>query len=216
MTITPTGDTVIYNDGSQYNRTAEVVVPAGASGVAMLVTCDGEMFTTNTERERNGFASYGLNDVGATTYAILIDKSDTTNFPHDTTDDLHVSTVYLTVDRDANAIGTLRMGVITRVDGTNADVTWFAGIGFVKSDERHLVRDRNFAPSQMRCVVESGNTPYIASNAKSLNVAAINTGTTLNTPVGTATPAVEDVVVAFEWTAGTYNASASCFYHSHP
>ena len=216
MTITPQGDTVRYNDGSQYNRTAEVVVPAGASGVAMLVTSDGEQYTTNTERERNGFSSYVLNDVGATTYAILIDKSDTTNFPHDTTDDLHLSAVYLTVDRDANAIGTLRVGVITRVDGTNADVSWFSGVAFIKSDERHLVRDRNFAPSQLRAVVSGGLTPYFVTNAKSTNVTAINTGTTLNTPVGAATPAVEDIVIDFEWTAGTYDASASCFYHSHP
>jgi len=46
-------------------------------------------------------------------------------------------------------------------------------------------------------------------------VVAVNTGQTLDDALGNAkVPAVGDVIVAFESSAGSYNGTVSCFYHS--
>ena len=45
------------------------------------VTSDGEMITTVSERERNLFVAYSLQNVNLTGYAILVDLDDTTNYP---------------------------------------------------------------------------------------------------------------------------------------
>lgn len=103
------------------------------------------------------------------------------------------------------------------MNGTNADVEYLMGLRFDKSSEQYLIRDRRFTPSQLKCLVSNGTLPYCISTGRVTNVSAINTGVSLDSPRGSATvvPAVGDIIIEYNRTAGTYNAAVSCFYHSH-
>jgi len=142
---------------------------------------DNELLVTVTERERNLFAAVAVQDVTASGFRWLIDLS-----AQDRVGRVDLTNVYISVDRDSTATGRVRIGVITRVDGTNADVVYFQGVNFAKSDDRTILRDRNFSPSQIKCGVVAGETTRIKS-VKETSIAG---------------------------SAGSYNFAVSTFYHS--
>lgn len=196
----------IYGDGGIFGE--------NNTNTPVSVTEDGELMVAQTPQERNHYFGLKLTDVAATAHRMLIDLSDTTNYPHDSTGRIDLSALYLQVDRDTSATGVIRVGVITRVNATNADVVYSNGLQFTKSDDRHINRDRNFSPSQLKLDVVNGNAVHLAV-PKSTNIAAINTTTGLVDLYGaTKTPAVGDVVFSCDRTAGTYDATAAGFYHS--
>lgn len=206
---------VRYVNGAVAQTLFGLLTAVGEGMFPYSSTSEGEIRTTVAEQEDNVFAAFGKTGIVATGWAVLVDKSDTTNFPHRETGRLDLSAVYLQVDRDSTGEGAARVGVVTRIDGTDADVTFVQGISFNKSDDRHINRDRNFSPSQLKCAVVGGATPYIASQFKQTNVAALNTATALDSPRGAATviPAVGDLVIYYERTAGSFDMSVSAFYH---
>ncbi|TDH35718.1 hypothetical protein E2A64_10300 [Pseudohoeflea suaedae] len=176
---------------------------------------DNEMLVTVTERERNALVAFAKQDVAADGHGILIDISDTANFPHDRTGRIDLTATYFQVDRATNSTGSVRLGVITRVDGTSADVTYVQGVRFDKSNEQHIERDRNYSPSQIKLGVVDG----VANRVKGVNatgITAINTGASLESPNGAASvvPGVGDVVLSWTRAAANYDFSISAFYHS--
>jgi hypothetical protein len=189
-------------------------VGTGSALFPSSVSADGELYTTVTERERDVFTNHGVLNLSATIYAILVDKSDTVNWPHDETGRIDISALYVAVYRDSTATGAIRVGVITAVSGSSASVAWAMGLRFDKSNEQHIVRDRHWTPSQLKCAVVDGATPHMLVTTET-GISAINTATPLASPRGaaTVTPAVGDIIIHYERGAGTYNASVACFYH---
>lgn len=184
-----------------------------AQRISDVMSSDNEIIVTETEREKNYYVGVSVSDIAATGHAMLIDLSDTSTYPHDDTGRIDFSALYLQVDRDSTAMGRVRVGVITRVGATNADVVYFGGIMFSKSDAQHIERDRNFAPSQIKTGVSGGDATRIAA-PKVTNISGINTATPLLDAFGASkTPAVGDIVFSYERTAGVFNASAAGFYH---
>lgn len=178
------------------------------------ITSDGEIFVTESERERNLMFGLSVADISAAGHRLLVDLSDTTSYPHNSTGRIDFSAIYLQVDRDSTATGRIRVGVITAINGTDATVVYFNGIAFEKSDDRHIQRDRNYAPSQLKTSVVGGVADRIAIPPIA-GITAINTGVTLNDIYGNAkTPAVGDIIFTYERVAGTFNATVSGFYHS--
>ena len=174
---------------------------------------DNEVQTTVTESLRDVFAAVQGQDIAATAYHVLVDLSDTTGFPHDRTGRIDLTNVYLFVDRAATSTGSVQLGVVTRVDGTDADVTFVQGVSFDKTDARTITRDRKFSPSALRLGVIAGEAVSVASGFKA-TTALVNTGATLPSPAGPVTPAVGDVVVAFNHNGGgLYTAAVSATYH---
>lgn len=175
---------------------------------------DNELLTTVAERERGVFAAASSGDINSTTYAGFIDLSNSTGLPHSRTGRIDLSAVFISVDRDNAATGTVRLGVITRIDGTDSDIEYVQGVAFERSDVRRVVRDRVFTPNQLKCGVVDGSLRSVASQFLEAGVTAVNTGSTLTDAKGnTFTPAVGDLVINYERSAGTYNAAVSCFYH---
>lgn len=184
-------------------------------GVA--VTDDGELYITETERELNVYVNHSVTNQTASSYAVLIDLSDTTNFPHDYSGRLDLSSAFIQIDRDSTGTGLVRFGVVKAIDGTSSTIGWLMGVSFNKSNDQHISRDRIWTPSQLKCVVVAGETPHLMVLTTS-GVTGINTATALDSPRGTATvtPAVGDIVIEYNRTAGSYNASVGCFYHGQP
>lgn len=194
-----------------HTATGSALFPASASP-------DGEVLITETERERNVFSAYGPGAITSdgTTWACLVDLSDTSNWPHDRTGRIDISIINMQVDKTTNCTGSVSLGVITRVDATNADVTLFAGISFNNASETHLEVSRNFAPSQLKCGVSGGVATRIVTTAKLTNDTGIQTDVAMasHRGAGTVTPAVGDIVVRFIKTAGTSMTPAvQVFYH---
>lgn len=188
----------------------------GADGEPLATSADGELQITSIEQEKNNLAAYTKQDVSATTYAVLVDLSDTTNWPHDATGRADLSYVSFQVDRASSTVGRLSLGVITRVDGTDADVVFFRGLIFQHGTETFLERAENFAPSQIKCGVSGGATTHLLV-AETTGIAAINTATPLDSPLGTATvtPAPGDLVVRFQHdNGGAWTGAVSVLYHA--
>ena len=180
------------------------------------VTKQGELATTSAERENNVNVALRRSDVTTTAWAVLVDLSDTTNFPHAGTSQINLSSLRVIVDKTSDSQGAVSVGVITRVDGTNADVTFFASLRFFNSTETLLQRLDNWSPSQFRCGVSTGDLTQAISNIKDFSVASVNTGTLLDSPRAPSTvlPAVGDIVVKYTYTGGGgYNADVEATYH---
>lgn len=111
------------------------------------------------------------------------------------------------------------MGVVTRIDGTDGDVSIFRGIVFAQDEGGRVDRVENYSPSQIRTEVVSGDTPHILTSNRYLNEAAINTATPLDSPIGAASvvPDVGDIVVRYRHDAGgNWNAAVSALYSANP
>lgn len=164
-----------------------------------------------SERDDPVYAALGFTDISATEYFGLVDLSDTVNFPHKDRGRADIFSAYFQADRNSTATGSVRIGVITRINGTDADVAFILGIRFDNSDTRRVLRDRQF-PAPIKCG-QSGGVLTKAMGSITTGIAAINTGVTLTGPQGrTFTPAVGDLIVALERTAGTYSGSVSIQY----
>lgn len=188
-----------------------------ASGDDIAVTDDGELMISETERERNVRASYALTGIQANAWAILVDLSDTTNWPHNESTAIHISLINAQVDRAANSVGLMQLGVVTRVDGTNGDVMMVASMRFENNSETHISRDVNVSPSQVKCNVVAGATPHMISNVKVLNDTGLQTDVAIPTARGVnAAPGVGDIVIRFVHTSGgAWTGAVGVLYHSH-
>lgn len=185
---------------------------------AVKVTDDGEIATTNTERERNIHVHYVELGITSNRYIMMVDLSDTVNWPHEYTGRVDVSSTeaQINISSVSGATGTLRLGVVTRIDGTDADIIWVDCAIFNKNGATDIERSFNYSPSQLKLGVSGGKLVKSVSNAWSYNVAEINSVTPLDTANDalTAIPAVGDLILFLEVSAGTVSFIYDIMYHT--
>lgn len=178
----------------------------------VAVTKDGELMTATSEKELNVMAGLVVTSVNTTSYYGLVDLSDTTNYHHDLTARIDVSQLHLDADRGTFQ-GFIRFGVITDINGTEADITFWHNFRIDSSSGGVYQIAENYAPSQIRLGVSGGATNEIVTNSKETTT-SVDTGTPLAGPAGNFTPAIGDVIVKFERNAGTLTEGSIClFYH---
>lgn len=206
-----------FVNGAVAQTSFKLLTAYGWNFLPVSASNENEILTTTTERELDVFVGRPESNVTASKYAILIDLTDTTGFPHTETGRIDITATYFLIDRNASAQGYVRLGLITRIDGTDADIDYFSGVTFNNASDRTIVRDRRFSPSQLKMSVSGGAPTGFVTGFQETNVTAVNTGTALDSPLGTATvtPAVGDIVIAYGHTAGSYNASVSATYHGN-
>lgn len=156
-----------------------------------------------SDRDSPKYMSAVAIGVTAEQYLMLVDLDDRANFPHHFTGRINLHSSGLFYSRAANGAGGVQIGVITRVDATDADLILLKGIRFDSASDREGSRDEVLS-APLHCNVEGGALPN-AGGSPLLNVAAINTGITLATRYGTATPAVGDMVARFFNGGGSYD-----------
>lgn len=180
------------------------------------VTSDGELATTSTEREKNVLVHYQVTALAATAYHILVDKSDTTNFPHTETGRLDISWARLVVEKSAAVvIGEIELGYITRIDGTDADIFYMTGIQFLKGQDILIIAENNYQPSQVK-MDESRFITNVQETTANGNAAPITTASSLPNPTGVNTaPEVGDIIIKYSYTSGGtgYDADIELLYH---
>lgn len=190
------------------------------SGYTPRVTEDGEVWTTVTERENDVFSQYSETGIDATKYIILIDK-DNTSFPHllqgQGQNRIDIGSMYIALDAAVNTNGILSIGVINRIDGTNADMWYMLGIPFLATTTQFVLSLRG-TPSQVKLDLSGTQLLHGVTNNSESDIAAVNTATLLDSPLGASTviPAVGDVICKLEHVSGgAYNIGMFAFYHGH-
>lgn len=204
-------------------KRARYIAPDGS------LTQEGILFLLSIETDVNAFQSsiaqleakfmpeaFGANvseaDIASTGYKLLVDISDTVNYPHDVAGDLALLRMDLTVDRTGTSQGILQVGVIGAIDGTEADIFYTQGFSFEKNADQSIQRDRAFA-SPFRMKVADGKPVFFQTDFTE-TTAAVNTGITLETGAGTTvTPAVGDIIMKYTHSGGgVYSAAISTHY----
>ena len=134
---------------------AEYLERLGANGPTPVTSADG--LPIKTPEFINVQVSYSKSDISATSWAVLIDLSDTVNWPHEPGNGIDISYMSLQVDKPANALGRFQVGVVTRVNATNGDVSVFRGIIFDKDDGAGRIRGDWPSPSPWSARVTSSS-----------------------------------------------------------
>ncbi len=138
--------------------------------------------------------------VTVSTAAILVKLSDTTNWPHLQTGSIDISGIWVDFDRLGTSTSTVKIGVVTSVNASTGNVTYFWIAGNTVS---HAATPGPVSPnlgSLLRAKVSStGTTPFILSNNKHTASAIYKTGILLPNPAGAPiAPAAGDIVVYIE------------------
>lgn len=187
---------------------------AGKTGAGSYInagiTDDGELFTNTLASDRQTQATYAAGTLTGKTYVVLVDLSAQINTGHASLDNIAITCNFTT----NNSSSTIKIGVITRVDGTNADISYLITAPFSAANANtFLSYINNFQPSAARFEVDSGVLVRAFTNDTETTT-GVNTGATLASPNGVVTPAVGDIVISFGHTGNDYNANVSCVYHT--
>jgi hypothetical protein len=152
--------------------------------------------------------NFGIEALSATTGYVLVDLSDTTNFKHIPTGEIHVLGMSVSTERAATGVYDLHLGVIIRVDATNADTKWFEIVRLETGTDRvvqfydYTLGGRN--PEGVNLRVTSGATARFLSNQGLTNSTVFQTDVNLTSPVGSTTPSgLGDLVLYAEEVSGT-------------
>lgn len=182
------------------------------------VTANGELWTTVTERESDVWVQYTATFNGDT-YVILASLANAA-FPHklqgQTGTRLDGTSIYYAIDLAASTKATLKFGVITRIDETDADIKYWGGIPFETGATKEiLVQPLRGVPSQVKLDFDgSGVLQHGLTNVQEVDVAAVNTGLTLDGPGGAIAPGLGDIIIKYDHTGGSSIVALFLFYHN--
>jgi hypothetical protein len=154
----------------------------------------------------------GAEAVAASTAYVLVDLSDTTNFPHGNTAELHLLGLILSTEKAGDGAFDIWVGVVTENDATDGSVTWVHCFHLENVFNATDDDDRHFAvvdftlgglvPEGANLCVVSGALTKFASNLTQADNVSWQNDTNRASPVGAATkPGVGDIVVWVEETA---------------
>ena len=159
-------------------------------------------------------ACLGAEATADSTAYVLIDLSDSTNFPHTATNWINVLGLVLHAEKASDGVYDIWVGTVIENDDENGTAEWFhcfhleaSGNATDSTDRFAQVVDFTLGggnPEGLNCRVISGATVYIASNQSQAGNTSWQNDTNRVSPVGSTTkPGVGDVVVWVEEVSGT-------------
>lgn len=194
------------------------VLVASTAGDILAMTDDGEIYTTDTEKELDVLSCYGSTGVTSTSYVILVDLSDTTNFPHLSTGRVDITSVCMMIDKESNTNGHMYVGYVTAISSVSADIQYVSGLLFDKSSDTSMREVDSMIPSQIKGSITNGLLDHAVTNHYTSGTTMVNTATALNSPLGasTVTPGVGDIIATMVNISGAeYLGSVRVMYHGH-
>ena len=165
-------------------------------------------------RPRPAFAvTLGAEAAAASTPYVLVDLSDTTNFPHGNTTELHLLGLDVMAEKASDGVYDIWVGVVTENDADDGSVTWVRCFHLESvhnptdsTDRFHASEDYTrggTVPQGINLVVVSGALTKFASNLTQADNANWQNDTNRTSPVGATTkPGVGDLVVWVEEVGG--------------
>lgn len=131
----------------------------------------GDLVTKDGRRSR--FVAAGFTDtqtihadfqnITAQTAFMLIDISDTTNWPHTNTAEINIEYILIEIDPDANYAGEVKIGFLSSVDGTDGDFNQLLDVDMVRKSDL-LVENLNFGSHGIHCTTDHHFGPVIANS----------------------------------------------------
>jgi len=161
-----------------------------------------------------GMVHYFKSGITATERAVLVDLSDTVNYPHTGTVTVHMAWFNFDIDPSSDADYVLQIGFVTNVDATNGD---FHEMFKVSGTRKAGNAKGGFFP--MSPQGPAASAAKIVTSVKSLNDVAFQTDVdlystldpnTADTPSGNG-----DIVYILTMNAGTVNLGIELSYHGH-
>jgi hypothetical protein len=183
MSYKPSGD-LITKDG----RTSQSVV--------MGFT---ETYTVHLDKQ----------SIAAQVALMLVDLSDTTNWPHSDTGHINLEYLIIEIDPDTSFLGEIKIGFLTNVDGTNGDFNQILDIDMAKQSDL-LVEVINFGSHGFDCETTHHFGPVTA------NSTLFQTDVNLEGPdAATSYPSGDgDLVMLVERSAGEVDVSITLGYEA--
>lgn len=153
------------------------------------------------------------------TSTVLIDLSDTTNFPHFTTNPLEISQIRVHWFTDVVATTTLKFGIIasSTLTGDLVDVYWFDEISFsslVATDRARQQVTIDYGLSYMKMDLANGVPNSFLTNDSTTLTGDYATTTSLLSPNGYINPGVGDVVMQVWEQSGTATSTVTVLYRT--
>ena len=176
-------------------------------------------------------AQIGAEAVAASTAYVLVDLSDSTNFPHTATNEAHLLGLHVSAEGHSNAVFDIWVGVISEVDASNGTAEWF-DIFHLESDHNPTDSTDRFTcsrdytlggtnPEGINCCITSGSMTKIVTMQRQAGNTNWQTDTGLASPVGAASgatgkPGAGDIVVWVEeaTNGGTLDFSITATYET--
>ena len=140
---------------------------------------------------------------------MLIDLSDTTNWPHSATGHINLEYLIIEVDPDASYFGEVKIGFLSNVDGDNGDFNQVMDVDMVKKSDL-IIEVINFGSHGLDCETSHHFGPITA------NSLLFQTDVNLEGPSGaTSYPSGDgDLVMLIERSAGTVDVSITLGYEA--
>lgn len=171
------------------------------------VTSRAALFTAGSANDRvvTVVSSATVAALTTSTYTILVDLSDTTNWPHKKTREINIVGLKVFVDKVAASTGSVKIGVMNMVNASTGSVTWFYNQSWIKNVSNtgnHNFMDYSFSPIKTRVegglAGTDGTTPYLLSNDKISQSTVFQTDVNLPTLVGQSPPGRGDIIVQYQ------------------
>ena len=157
----------------------------------------------------------GVQAVADSTPYVLVDLSDTTNYPHTATGQVHLQGLLLNTEKASDGVYDIWAGVLTENDSDDGSVEWFevfhieaVGNATDSTDRMYVARDYTFGGSKPQginlFVDDSSSTPYLTTNMTTADDSTYDNEVGLTGPGDDSTlPAAGDVILYVEEVSGT-------------
>ena len=196
-----------------YIRGNKVVVVDPTTGKGAGVDGLGHLDVIRHAHEEGGLVNMQTGTLSASQDFILVDLSDTTNYPHENTSWIHLAWINIQVDSDNSGAYEIAFGFLENVDATDGDFHEIGRVGGSKQAGNNIGGFWSMLPEGPKCRSESFAGPISANDTAfqtDVNLADTITPGSATVPSGSG-----DLVMRVIHTAGTYAISVQAYYHTH-
>lgn len=145
---------------------------------------------------------------------ILIDLSDTTNYPHSETGYIHIEEIHIDIDSGSSSVYSVTIGFLENVDATDGDLYEIMHVDGSKDAGLSKEISRKFYPNGPRC-----SSTYIATSDITLNDTTyqtdVNLATTIDPGTADTPPGSGDLVLIANTTSANIGVEINIAYHTH-
>lgn len=170
---------------------------------------------------------YSTSLIAATisTDTILIDLSDTVNWPHKETGEIQIQSISVVIDKVAASTGSVKIGVVNTVNSSTGSVSWIKDFQTRNNlSNSAIIKFDRVDPTYYRCRVNSqglsadGLTPYFLTNDKTVASTTFQNDVALSTTFGPGVfPATGDIILEINKDASNaWNVDIEVSYNSKP
>lgn len=189
-----------------------ILITDATTGETATVNVDGHLDIVPHGHPEGGNILF-KKDFSASEDLILIDLSDTTNYPHDNTSWLHTHNMVMSIQGSTSADYTIQIGFLESVDGTDGDFHEIFTVDGSKKAGNSAFIDISQAPEAPRLTSSRFTGPVELNQTAfqtDVNLASTLDPATADTPSGSG-----DMVMRVTRNAGSFSVNLMIGYHSH-